>query len=522
MQAQDCIDIEQIKTDLSNIVDQCSCANPINVGAPNETVYLSNIPELGAVNVDLCIKVFGTLIIDIGTTRFRDCNFIMDKGSQIKIQASNTVFFTGSNLHSCGDYFWDGIELNNHSFISIFENTIQHSLNGIHSNGSPVVINAGHNTFLNNHFAIKISDGDIQNIRSKLTLVGNIFAQTEVLKLHWDNPGWFFNNGTGVKVDFGIVNADGGSHPCNRANVFVGLYSGYQLSRSISEIHNNIFHDFGSYIDHINTTGWAINSDFGGIFGDPSLSILNQSGWPTNHIESIKNVDFGIRNESGGTISMNIMKNVRTGVISASRIHPQIIEKNDIEASVYGILANNLARIFPSRVNQNRVLIEFDEELSSFYEPHGIYIANLGIGDRPAQIRSNRINLKSAYVGLLIEGRSSNYLNIACNSVSILETREGLESTGMKLIGGSYNRIVENTVGGQYSSSSSGNDEVNGIKIIESQANLLKSNYVNNTQIGLHFSNWNSNTMQENNSMANHDVGYFVSETGVTGDQFFA
>ena len=55
VQAQDCIDIDEVKTDLNNIVDICSCEDPIYVGASNETVYLSNIPELGVTNEDLCI-----------------------------------------------------------------------------------------------------------------------------------------------------------------------------------------------------------------------------------------------------------------------------------------------------------------------------------------------------------------------------------------------------------------------------------------------------------------------------------
>ena len=521
VQAQDCIDIEQIKTDLSNIVDKCSCEDPLVLGVPNQTTFISSY-QLGIVIQNECIEVYGTLILD-QTTSFRHCDFIMDDGALIEINAG-LVSFIECNLQSCGDYFWDGIWVETSRTLVFRGNTMQHAFRGIYAKNASVTCYVEGNVFNNNRHSINLEDKNFQQLwRSSLTLNGNIFGKTDDLKLHWEEaPSWSHEVSYGVQTNYAIVNALVGDDPCERTNIFVGLHDGYYLENTVSQIHANLFHDFepidGNSRSGSGITSQAIRNE------DIGRSSTTIKGWPTNDIATFKNIpSSGIWAGVGSVdIQSCIIENTIVGISNPVPYFRNWIKGNNIAAQKTGVHGMRISNT-NSIISNNSINIINRGATASFFADNisGILIWSEFDGGRQVQIFKNLINLNSGYSGIYTLGSRNKHFNISCNNINIHELVDG-NSTGIRILGGNQNRLVENAVHGQYSTPAAGIDEVNGIKIIESQGNLLKNNYVNKTQIGLHFSNWNSNTMQEKNSMANHDIGYFIGENSVTGDQFFA
>ncbi|TVR76107.1 MAG: T9SS C-terminal target domain-containing protein [Saprospirales bacterium] len=523
MQAQDCIDIEQIKTDLSNIQDKCSCADPLVLGEEDQVVEISTY-QLGPLVENECIEVFGTLVIDHGI-RFENCDFIMDAGALIRTQSMfSPISFIECNLQSCGDYFWDGIELGWLNTLFFRGNTMQHALNGIHSEYAPVHCFINDNIFNNNRYAISLEDiTQVEFRRSELTLNGNIFSQNDELKLHWDeSPRPIHGESYGVRTYFAIVNSLVDSDPCSRTNIFIGLIRGYELRNSVSQIHSDLFYEFrrpekpqaGAF------EGTGIFSET--IFGKVGSSSLVQTGWPTSDIETFSSVGTAIETiETFSDIRNNIIDDAHMGLGLNSPLARYHIEGNEIQVT-NGPGIYNLSFISSyGTIKNNKITVEIDDEVNLYSLSGGILVE----GIRPnngfrSHIRNNSIDLNSGHYGIKTIGNFTNRNNISCNIVNIMELIEDFNyASGIEIIGGFQNLLDGNIVNGLYSTSTI--DEVNGIKIVQSQVNNLVSNYVNNTQFGLHFSNWNSNTLQDENIMSNHDVGYYISESGITGDQYF-
>ncbi|TVQ44066.1 MAG: T9SS C-terminal target domain-containing protein [Saprospirales bacterium] len=516
MQAQDCIDIEQIKTDLSNIVDKCSCDDPLVIGVPNQTTFISTY-QLGGLVQNRCIKVHGTVIIDEWKT-FVVCDIIMGPGSKMETQGPQFLGIVNSNLHSCGDYLWDGIKLNTGSRLSLRGSIFQHSLNGIYSDGGLLIrIAMTNNVFNNNHYAVKLDDPFLPIRRTEVLLSGNIFSHSEELKLHWESPFGRPNFTSGVKTNFAIVNSLVGNDPCNRANIFIGLIYGYYLKNTIARIHADLFHDFNFnnsvfFSKGIKTEGYLER------IGESSLELR---GWPTNDIESFNGLDFGVYSTLGySDIEGVIIDNASAGIRLTDPLRNFSIKNNYIRIQRWsGISVIPMSSSNGSILN-NIIDVVADEDVSRFsggiwisaFRPHSGY---------STVIRDNEINLNSGTFGIKSEGFYSVGNKISCNVINILKLHEKTNLvSGIEILGGQRNSIVENEIFGQYLTIP--NVEVSGLKIIESPSNYLRDNSFSNTQIGLHFSNWNSNTFQDGNVFSNHDVGYYVGETGVTGDQWFS
>lgn len=524
MQAQNCIDIEQIKVDLSNIDDKCNCVDPIVLGSPNQTTNISTY-QLGQRVVNECIWIYGTLVID-QEVHFASCDLNFGSGALIRVNDNMVpISFIGCNLQSCGNYSWDGIELGFGNTLFFINNTMQHSFSGIHNfiSSGPTVAYFVNNVFNDNRNAISLGDHTYTQNRSALTLSGNIFGQTDDLKPHWDGniyPGDLISHG--VKARYSIVNALIGSFPCERTNIFVGLHSGYTLQVCISNIDGNLFHDF-----HDDSNDCIYTNTYHGWDGASSLI---QRGWPTNDIETFNNVTKAIYSVgTSSDIKNNIIKGANSGILSYAPSMVNIINNNEIQTNLgYGI------KVFQSNVNseilENYIDIKHDPNAGTYNDDAIGIIIYAPEPNHPQPIRShgisagtkileNTINLDAGYMGIQTMGAHVNLYNISCNTINIKETIDDYAS-GIEIVGGYQNVLGENNITGLYSSSTA--SEINGIKIIESQENLLRANYTKSTITGLHFSNWNNHTRQLWNTFENHDYGYFIGESGVTGPQFFS
>ena len=516
LQAQDCIDIEQIKTDLSNIDNECDCADPVVLGVSNQTTNISTY-QLGGLVQNKCIEVQGTIVIDEWKT-FVGCDFIMSPGAKIKTQGLQLFAIVNSNLHSCGDYLWDGIKLNTGARFSLRGSVFQHSLNGIYSNGG-LLINSSmtNNVFNNNHFAVKFDDPLYSIRRTEVLLSGNIFSQSDDLKFHWESPHNKPDFTYGVKTNFAIVNSLVGNDPCNRTNIFIGLNYGYYLKNTIARIHADLFHDFNFNDPEYWSTGIKTEG-FDERIGESSLELR---GWPTDDIETFNGVCFGVNSTLGySDIESIIIDNACTGIHLTAPLGNFTIKNSHIRVQKWtGIVLSPFALSYGSILN-NIIDVEVDEEINRL--SGGIWIQawrqNSGFS---TVIQDNEINLNSGTFGIKSEGPYSVGNRITCNIINILDLHENLSSvSGIEILRGQRNSIVDNEIFGQYSSMS--NIEVNGIKIIESPSNYFRGNYTENTQIGMHFSNWNNNTFQDGNTMSNHEIGYYISETGATGHQYYS
>ncbi len=515
VQAQDCIDIEQIKADLSNIENKCDCENPLVLGVPDQTTNISTY-QLGTNISNECIEVLGTLVLD-HPVRFENCDFKFDDGALVRLNNSvSPVSFVGCSLQSCGDYFWDGIYLGEANSFFFRDNTMQHAFNGIYTSSGSTYSYFTDNIFHDNRYAISIESQSTVSERSELTLNGNIFGQSNDLKLHWEkSPDSFDERSIGVRTNFVILNALVGDDPCEKTNIVVGLYNGYILENSISQIHGNLFH---------HSRGESILSPQHG-FGIQAMSddqtgmissYLNQSGWPIDDIESFNKFPYPISTYfTAGDIKKNKIKNARHGITLFGPFFGNTIAQNKIHVNqdagieVIRFLGNSLSIV------ENTINVENTHysNLGTGIITKGLYPSNPGI-----QIRSNIIDLNPGNGGIRIYGSETNQYSITCNTIIIREP-VGNSVSGIELIGGNQNWIGVNLISGLYSSSSV--DEINGIKIVESQENHLYGNTTKNTMTGLHFSNWNHHTSQFRNRFENHDYGYYVGETGVTSEQSF-
>jgi len=410
IQAQDCIDIEQIKTDLSNIVDKCSCADPLELGARDQTTYISN-EQLGSLIENECIEIKGTLVIDTWT-EFRYCDFIMDDGALIKTVYNGKLSFINCNLQSCDDYFWNGIELGWLSTLVFSGNTMQHAFKGIHSSMAPVWCYVNENVFNNNRHAIKLGDQDfLQLNRSGLTLNGNIFGQSGDLKMHWEeDPHWSHEVSYGVETNFAIVTAIVGNNPCDRTNIFVGLHDGFYLKNSISRIESNLFHDFRRITG--NFWGGSGITSIPSRYEDWGLVFLDQKGWPTNHIETFKSIDVGIWNQGSGNIQDNIIKDVYYGITTSVPLGLNMIKGNKIYSKFQGINGQN-ANTTTSIIASNIIEIEFDAYLNFPQESGGIFLWSGHLGDKGLQIKNNSISLNDGYAGIKTLGNNTRRFNIS-------------------------------------------------------------------------------------------------------------
>ena len=523
IQAQNCIDIEQIKTDLSNIEDNCNCENPLVLGTPNQTTYISTY-QLGFRVLNECIEVYGTLVLD-QAIHFHSSDFIFDDGALIKLNNSlASVSFVRCNLQSCGDYFWDGIDIGGQNSFYFVENTMQHAFNGIHASSLPVFTYFYGNVFNDNRYAIDIATKSHPiNRRSEITLVGNIFGQSNDLKLHWEDPPlWAHELSEGVRSSHAIVNSLVGNETCDRTNIFIGLYNGYYLRNSISQIHADLFHGIQD--------PWS--NKVAGIVAYPTrnswigANSLIQTGWPTNDIETFNEIDFPIFvSGSAASIEGNIINKAERGIFLDHLHMLSDVKNNEIQTHLgEGIIAfqNNT----PSEIADNIINIQHYSQ-GGFYHSraNGIRIytsyppapIRSRTGSSGTQIRENSIDLNPGINGIFASGPVNLY-NISCNTIDIHET-VGNSVSGIRLDGGSQNDLVKNTITGLYSSSTA--NQINGIRIVNSQENHLYANHTKNTSIGFQFSAWNNHTTQLQNTFEDHDIGYFVRESGVTGQQFF-
>ncbi|TVR88123.1 MAG: T9SS C-terminal target domain-containing protein [Saprospirales bacterium] len=524
MQAQDCVDIEEIKEQLNNLGTECNCSTTLILGTRGSTTNISTY-QLGTLIQNECIQVLGTLVID-QITYFDNCDLIFDEGALIKVNDNViNVGFTDCTLQSCGDYYWDGIELGQYNIIFFRGNTMQHAFNGIHSTLAPVGCFITGNVFNNNHISINlVDDPENRYQRSQLTLNGNIFGKSEELKLHWELPPNFAHTqSTGVKADYAIVNSLVGNDPCSRTNIFVDLSKGYRLYNSVSQIESNLFHDFDDFLGYPPFAGEGIYTNISSqsMIGSSSL---RQSGWPTNHIETFNYIDRPIvLNNSNVLIENNIIDNIGIQAIrNASPIGINTIRDNDIKylgVGSYGAISvlytyDNVV----TNINNNNI-----QTLRRNHN-RGIDVRSLAtVTGARGQIKHNLINLDDFGTGITVS--NMNHFNVSCNTVNIggiWDGSDGAIGFGIVMVGGSHNRIAENSINGIYQILGQTDGWVNGIRIAQSQANTLRANFVNNTQYGFHFSNWNNNTFQYHNKLSDHDVGYYVGETGATGDQWYS
>ncbi|TVR84351.1 MAG: T9SS C-terminal target domain-containing protein [Saprospirales bacterium] len=480
-----------------------------------------------------CIEVYGTLVIDHGI-RFENCDFIMDAGALIRTQSMfSPISFIKCNLQSCGDYFWDGIQLGWGNRLIFIENNMQHAFNGINSLYAPVQCFITDNVFNDNRIAINLEDNDfVQYFRSTLVLSGNIFGQSNLLKLHWEEyPHSDHKRSVGLRANFAMVNATVGNDPCGRTNIFVGLVDGMELTNSVAEIHSNLFHDF-------RISGSGINN---GIIGYPLRTIdwphsyLNQSGWLTNHIESFKGIESAIYWEGAGRIMRNFISDSWFGIHLNMPLSIGDIRNNRIYTKKFGIWVTftNNAR---TSISNNIINVQYPGAGTPSQYSAGILAFNISGGSiqggsfsandlKSLSIARNSITLENGYDGIHAYGTGTIDYNIFCNNIFNVNQNEPGGIThlnGILVETVTRVRLWGNNISGSNPNPLSSIGEINGIKIVESQMTSLESNTISNTQIGLHFSNFNGNTVQENNSFFNHNIGYYVSETGVTGDQFFS
>jgi hypothetical protein len=148
---------------------------------------------------------------------------------------------------------------------------------------------------------------------------------------------------------------------------------------------------------------------------------------------------------------------------------------------------------------------------------YGIEVAYYRNSVMSGSIRHNTITLTDANFGILMINNINH--NTSCNRITINEPADNYTSA-IELRGGFHNRLSQNEIEGQYSTSSA--DEVNSLKIIESQENFLRANQTSDTEYGLHFSSLNNNTRQSDNAFKDHEVGYYIDPSGVTGWQWFS
>lgn len=506
IQAQDCIDIEEIKEDLGNLGDECNCSITLILGTRGGTTNISTY-QLGTLIQNECIQVLGTLVID-QITYFDNCDLIFDE--EALIQVNNNVInvgFTDCTLQSCGEYHWKGIDIGKGNNFFFRNNIMQHSLYGLHNNSGQTFAWITNNIFNDNLFAIYIGTDEVQN-RSGLTLMGNIFART--------NEDF---QSIGVLTSNTIVNSSVVNDPCQETNVFIGLYTAYEFDNSIAEIHSDLFRD--SWTEGIYSYGIGIYADERRP-DDFLQSSVRQSGWPTNDIETFDNVPRPIfMTRTITDVRDNIIRN---SVIGISVTQPKMVSniKNNNVQTLLGFGIHLSGNKIPSEIEDNFVQINNEEPI---YYSHaiGINVVSLPGGGTSIRsnshgtlIRNNEVELNPGHRGIYIQGGGVREYKVACNTIAIKDPIEDYTS-GIEISGGYRNHFEKNEIAGLYSSSTA--SEINGIKIVESQENLLTDNRTRNTMYGLHFSNWNDHTRQQWNQLEDHDYGYYIAEESMTGEQ---
>lgn len=518
LNAQSCeIDFEEIITELEAIDDVCSCDQYIELGEVGQTKNISDYTyaALSGINVEnLCIKVFGTLIID-ETKHFYNCDFIMDAGAEIVV---DVIFgrFINSTFQSCGNYLWNGISIGENGYFLHFNgNVIKHSHAGINTyfgstNGRTSYMFMQENKFIDNYLAVNIGERNNFNHRTRLFLQGNTFYNNPPLKDHWSS-GPVLDNTTGVQVLNAILDADGSADPCNDRNVFMQLHQGISLNRCESRISYSFFYNF---IDIGSALGTGIISS-GSPQGVRSNLVVNggysyfqQSGIGVN----FEDVSQPIRSFNTETrITSNKIKGAKRGFEVFRPTVNNTIFGNVIQASEFGIkVTDNLAPAM--RISYND--IEINSNSTAF--SRGIEVSSIGMSARNGELNCNLIDLNPGRVGILLNNVSGK--NATTNTITI-NGEPGGSASGIELRGGEFNVLNFNDIEG--STTTPYAYDVNGIKLATSTMAYLKANSTDNLDVGFHFSGSGFWARQEQNEFNDHHVGLFLDQHANIGDQYF-
>ncbi|TVR79793.1 MAG: T9SS C-terminal target domain-containing protein [Saprospirales bacterium] len=511
-----CITDEIIEKAIDDIVDICGCSHYIELGETETTSFLSQY-HLGALIENECIKVFGDLLVDY-YVHFRNNDFIMGEGSRIVIKTPEARM-QGNQFQTCGDYMWKGIGIINGNELIFESNIIMDATQAINSDQSPTVvefqsasIHAFNNIFHRNIDAISFGKNETQTFpNSYVVLLGNIFSGSENLK---SNSNGIPNDlSAAVILKNSVLIADASSNPCELRNVFYQVRYGLSLFNCISTIKANIFKNFHE------TSG----SDPYGILAQPMRGGFSQlvvegfepDKYTTSYtIPSFDRVQYPILSfNSTVEVSHVYITNAVKGISVTNPFSQCKLERNFIQAGEHGIVVNS-ANIPNLEISRNYITVNSSGHNNDL--GIGIELNNAIPSINPGLVDCNVVTISRGRYGILLNNQEA--VTARANHIYMLGRGTDIPVAGLALYGGRANSLLGNQIEGP---NLFPNDflETDGITISNSTQNLLESNRLDLTDIGLMFSGDNFDTRQENNRFSDHRIGYFFTETAITGDQ---
>lgn len=430
----------------------------------------------------------GTLIIDVPITIIVS-NFVMGPNAQIFVQEGNTFAAVGSNFYSCDD-MWQGIVFESQSSGVFFGNRIEDA-----------------------HYAFTVDDGAVFNLTSN-------FINRNHVGLRNSNAS---GNGLGLNAAGFSNNVFTSSSKLRSPRSSEYGYCGIMLNQVVASLGS------GSAKNHINET------EFGIIANQSDVVLQN---FEISNLQNTLNNSVGIKLDDG-TASINghnaIIQNC--GLAGIEALGTNIEVKNYIVQGIQDIGITSRDNIFAEDVNihDNIVKVLKDESIGiqlirsagSGYinkiENNTVTVdgdGSTGIaswGQLPSfdqcEISNNTISLKTTASGIVVDVNLGRFYNIQeniitfdfsgsafANGVILNNGEEFPHDVSFNIIQGTYNQIQgANGIG------------VNGVRDV-----TYCTNIVNNSQVGMNFTGFNSPSRLLSNQMNHHNIGFLVDNGGAT------
>jgi hypothetical protein len=510
------------------------------------------------VNKNIHVAANVTLTIN-NSIIFSGCNFNMEAGSKIVIQAPRTLTLTDkTHLFACND-MWDGIYVpaqtsiivQNHAFIEDATNAVVSQGGGsftintaiFNRNYKAVDVQTYGNihpgTIVNTVFTSRyipsfVSTGNVSNY----TVSGVIgFPLTSFPAANMRSPN------SGARSPFGVVATDVVSLNIGSAsgtlNIFDYLGCGISLARTDSKIYNNQFQNMAAISTCVGCPALlargvsAIGTATGTYSVEVGGSLTGQLNTFSNIYEAVYLQNYKTSKVLNNTITNSSTSTGTTGVgrngiiVQPSENNSVFVQENSVNDCATGIWINrnNAASINTVDLVVNSNTVSAD---ASGFCTNGIYVTDLLAGTTLVPTTSEiRDNVVTETINCISLSNIKKPLNVESNSVTVRYAttlaRNGIKAVGCQNVSIITNHTKYNNVGGT-AYTSGGNPLAYGIFLQNSSNMIVSCNLVEDAARSLVFQGTCTSPTATGfgitqNTMRRAQDGFVLFTSGVIGTQ---